>query len=67
MSRTIEIEDQLESLMLVQALVERREREVEMDCDPGVEACDRLLIQMQDSVSYSVQVSDEVAKEVEER
>jgi hypothetical protein len=64
---SVETENGLQTLELVQGLVSRREREREMNCERGVEAVDELLRQLDETTAYSVCVSEEIDEEVQER
>lgn len=64
---SVEARNGLEALELVNALVARREREVEMDCESGIEAVDELLRQMDRTTAYAVIVPDEIDAEVQDR
>lgn len=67
MTVTLEIETVLESYQVVEGLLERRERESDMDQTGAVRATDRLLAQLAGTGSYRALVDDDLADRIERR
>jgi hypothetical protein len=55
----IETTTGLDTLLLVKALQNKKEREQEIGCEEGVEAIDRLLEQTKRTTAYAVIVGDD--------